>query len=91
MSVEISLPENIIGTVLQDITSKRGGQILGIKSIRARFSDSNDTDELDDIRKCLNALIPLSEMVGYSTYLRSVSKGEAQFVMSFSHYERISG
>ena len=30
-------------------------------------------------------------MVGYSTYLRSVSKGEAQFVMSFSHYERISG
>ena len=91
MSVEISLPENIIGTVLQDITSKRGGQILGIKSIRARFSDSNDADELDDNRKCLNALIPLSEMVGYSTYLRSVSKGEAQFVMNFSHYERISG
>ena len=91
MSVEISLPEHIIGNVLQDITSKRGGQILGVKSIRARFSDTDDADELDDTRKCLNALIPLSEMVGYSTYLRSVSKGEAQFVMNFSHYERISG
>ena len=90
MSVEISLPEQIVGTVLQDITSKRSGQILGIKSIKARFTDG-DFDELDDSRKCLNALIPLSEMVGYSTYLRSVSKGEAQFVMNFSHYERISG
>ena len=77
MSVEISLPEHVVGQVLQDITGKRGGQILGIKSIRARFSDSGDADELDDTRKCLNALIPLSEMVGYSTYLRSVSKGEA--------------
>ena len=91
MSVEISLPEHIIGTVLQDITSKRGGHILGVKSIKARFTDNDGADELDDSRKCLNALIPLSEMVGYSTYLRSVSKGEAQFVMSFSHYERISG
>jgi len=30
-------------------------------------------------------------MVGYTTYLRSISKGEAQFVMNFSHYERLSG
>ena len=91
MSVEISLPEQIIGSVMQDITSKRGGQILAVKSIKARFTVDADADELDDGRKCLNALIPLSEMVGYSTYLRSVSKGEAQFVMNFSHYERISG
>ena len=91
MSVEISLPEQIIGSVMQDITSKCGGQILAVKSIKARFTVDADADELDDGRKCLNALIPLSEMVGYSTYLRSVSKGEAQFVMNFSHYERISG
>ena len=62
---------------MQDVTGKRGGQILAIKSIKARFSDTGDADELDESRKCLNALIPLSEMVGYSTYLRSVSKGEA--------------
>ena len=91
MSVEISLPEHLVGNVLQDVTGRRGGQILGIKSLRARFSTDGDVDELDDRRKCLNALIPLSEMVGYSTYLRSISKGEAQFVMNFSHYERISG
>ena len=35
--------------------------------------------------------MPLSEMVGYNTYLRSMSKGEATFTMAFSHYEKISG
>jgi translation elongation factor EF-G len=75
---------------MSNISSQRGGQILGIKSILARFSDSADQN-LDEGRKCLNALIPLSEMVGYTTYLRSISKGEATFVMNFSHYERLSG
>lgn len=76
MSVEITLPDHIIGEVLSDISGKRGGRVLGIKSIMARFSDTGN-DEVDMRRKCLNALIPLSEMVGYSTYLRSISKGEA--------------
>jgi translation elongation factor EF-G len=76
MSVEITLPDHIIGEVLSDISGKRGGRVLGIKSIMARFSDTG-ADEVDMRRKCLNALIPLSEMVGYSTYLRSISKGEA--------------
>ena len=53
---------------------------------------NNDKNfELDESRKCLYALMPLSEMVGYNTFLRSISKGEAMFTMSFSHYERISG
>lgn len=90
MSVEITLPDHIIGEVLSDITGKRGGRVLGIKSIMAKFSES-DVDSLDQNRKCLNGLIPLSEMVGYTTYLRSISKGEASFVMNFSHYERLSG
>lgn len=90
------MPESCIGTVMSDISSKRGGRVLGVKSINARFKDSErqGTDEggdLDQIRRCLNTLIPLSEMVGYSRYLRSVSKGEATFVMNFSHYERLSG
>jgi len=76
MSVEITLPDHIIGEVLSDISGKRGGRVLGIKSIMARFSDTG-ADDVDMRRKCLNALIPLSEMVGYSTYLRSISKGEA--------------
>ena len=90
MSVEISLPDHLIGGVLADISGKRGGRVLGIKSIMARFSDTGE-DQVDTSRKCVSALIPLSEMVGYSTYLRSISKGEAQFVMNFSHYERLSG
>ena len=78
MSVEISLGDHLIGEVFSDITSKRGGRILGVKSILARFLDDNENDDLlDDKRKCLNALIPLSEMVGYTRYLRSISKGEA--------------
>lgn len=78
MSVEISLGDHLIGEVFSDITSKRGGRILGVKSIRAKFLDDNENDDLlDDKRKCLNALIPLSEMVGYTRYLRSISKGEA--------------
>ena len=59
--------------------------------MKARFADSDDSNEIDERRKSLHALIPLSEMVGYSTYLRAKSKGEATFVMNFSHYERISG
>ena len=90
MSVEISLPDHLIGGVLADISGKRGGRVLGIKSIMARFSDTGE-HQVDTSRKCVSALIPLSEMVGYSTYLRSISKGEAQFVMNFSHYERLSG
>ena len=88
--MEITLPDHIIGDVLSDISGKRGGRVLGIKSVMARFSDTGD-DQIDMKRKCVNALIPLSEMVGYSTYLRSISKGEANFLMNFSHYERLSG
>jgi len=46
---------------------------------------------LDEKRQCIVALIPLSEMVGYTTYLRSLTKGEGKFTMAFSHYERVSG
>lgn len=75
---------------MSDISGKRGGRILGLKSVQARFSDDSD-QSVDETRKAVYALIPLSEMVGYNTYLRSLSKGEANFSMTFSHYERVSG
>lgn len=90
MSVEITLPDDVVGDVLSDVSGKRGGRVLGVKSIMAKFNDS-DVQSLDQNLKCLNALIPLSEMVGYTTYLRSISKGQSMFVMNFSHYERLSG
>jgi translation elongation factor EF-G len=39
MNVEITLPDGIVGEVLSDVSSSRGGHILGIKSLGARFSD----------------------------------------------------
>jgi len=91
MSVELTVPERIIGDLLSDITGKRGGRVLGIKNIKARFVDAGSSNDIDEGRKTLHTLMPLSEMVGYNTYLRSISKGEAQFTMAFSHYEKISG
>lgn len=93
MTVELNVPEHIMGDLMSDITGRRGGRVLGITNVKARFSDTDGSfgDEIDEQRKCVFALIPLSEMVGYNTYLRSLSKGEAAFTMSFSHYERISG
>lgn len=91
MTVELSVPERIIGDLLSDITGKRGGRVLGIKNIKARFLEAGETNEIDEARKNIHALMPLSEMVGYNTYLRSISKGEANFTMTFSHYEKISG
>lgn len=90
MTVELTVPEHILGDLMGDITGRRGGRVLGIRNVKARFSEETDND-IDQQRKCIFALMPLSEMVGYNTYLRSLSKGEASFTMNFSHYEKISG
>ena len=90
LSVELNVPDAIIGDLMSDITGKRGGRVLGIRNVKVRFAEENG-NEIDQDRKCIFALMPLSEMVGYNTYLRSISKGEANFNMSFSHYEKISG
>lgn len=93
MNVEISIPEHVIGDILSDITGKRGGSVIGIRNVQAKFYDESDAKSniVDEKRRCVNALIPLSEMVGYTTYLRQITKGEGQFVMNFSHYERVGG
>ncbi len=79
MNVEISVPDEAVGMILSDITGKRGGSVIGIKNVQAKFYDSTDekSNIIDEKKKCINALIPLSEMVGYTTYLRSLTKGEA--------------
>lgn len=78
MNVEISVPDEVVGMVLSDITGKRGGSVIGIKNVQAKFYDSTDSASniIDEKKKCINGLIPLSEMVGYTTYLRSLTKGE---------------
>ena len=42
MTVELSVPEEIVGDLMSDITGKRGGRVLGIKNVKARFSDDDN-------------------------------------------------
>ena len=78
MNVEISVPDDVVGMILSDVTGKRGGSVIGIRSVQAKFYDESDANSnfIDERKKCINALIPLSEMVGYTTFLRSLTKGE---------------
>lgn len=71
MSVEVETPEEFMGNVMGDLSSRRGmvqgmEDLAGIKVIRAE--------------------VPLAEMFGYSTTLRSLSQGRATYTMEFKHY-----
>ena len=71
MLVEVNTPEEFMGDVLGNLNSKRG-QILEMTE--------------RGMAKILRANVPLGEMFGYSTDLRSMSQGRATYVMEFSHY-----
>ena len=71
MALEVVVPENYLGSVMGDITSRRGN----VKGMNPR----NGVQVLD-------ADVPLSEMFGYATELRSMTQGRAVFTMQFSHY-----
>lgn len=71
MSVEIETPEEFMGNVMGDISSRRG-VVRGI-------------EEIVNI-KTIYAEVPLSEMFGYSTTLRSISQGRATYTMEFKYY-----
>lgn len=72
MKVEVVTPEQFMGDVTGTITSKRGQ----IESMEER-----------GMAKVINAKVPLSEMFGYTTQLRSMTEGRAQWTMEFDHYE----
>ena len=72
MAIEVVMPEDYLGSVMGDMTSRRGQ----IESMENR----NDA-------QVLNAKVPLSSMFGYATELRSMTQGRAVFTMQFSHYE----
>ncbi|HAQ41071.1 MAG TPA: elongation factor G [Clostridiales bacterium] len=74
MKVEITTPEEYLGDVMGDANSRRG-RIEG-------FSDRNGV-------KVVDAFVPLSEMFGYATTLRSMTQGRASFSMEFNHYEKV--
>ena len=73
MKVEVETPEEYMGDVVGDLSSRRG-----------------KIDGMDDQQgggKAIRAMVPLAEMFGYATRLRSLTKGRATYVMEFDHYE----
>ena len=74
MKVDVTTPDEYFGNVMGDLTSRRG-RPLGQES-------------LGNVVK-LSAMVPLSEMFGYATNLRSNTQGRGNFVMTFDHYEEV--
>jgi elongation factor G len=72
MSVEVETPEDYTGTVMGDLSSRRG-MVQGM-------------DDMAGGGKSVKAEVPLSEMFGYSTALRSATQGRATYTMEFKHY-----
>jgi elongation factor G len=72
MAVEVETPEEFMGNVMGDLSSRRG-VIQGMEDIPGGG-------------KSLRAEVPLKEMFGYSTTLRSLSQGRATYTMEFKHY-----
>ncbi len=71
MKVEVSTPEDFMGTVVGDLNAKRG-----------QIQEMNDRAGA----KMITAFVPLAEMFGYATSLRSITQGRASYSMEFDHY-----
>ena len=74
MKVDVIVPDEYFGNVMGDITSRRGKPL-------GQESQGNAVK--------LSAMVPLSEMFGYATSLRSNTQGRGNFVMQFDHYEEV--
>lgn len=74
MKVEIVTPEEYMGDIMGDFNSRRGR----IEGMEARANT-----------QVIRGHVPLSEMFGYATVIRSISQGRATYVMHFSHYDEV--
>jgi elongation factor G len=74
MKVVVTTPDTFLGDILGDL-SRRRGTILSQNTIKSVVNVESE--------------VPLSEMFGYSTTLRSLSSGRANFTMEPSHFERV--
>ena len=72
MAVEVETPEDYAGTVMGDLSSRRG-MVQGM-------------DDMVGGGKAIKAEVPMSEMFGYATTLRSMTQGRATYTMEFKHY-----
>ncbi len=74
MKVEVTVPEEFMGTVLGDLNSRRG---------RVEGMDTRGNAQV------IRAMVPLANMFGYATDLRSMTSGRANYSMEFDHYEAL--
>jgi elongation factor G len=72
MDVEVSIPDQYVGDIMGDISGRRG---------RVQSSEARGTTQI------INAQVPMSEMLEYASALTSVTAGQGEFHMEFSHYE----
>ena len=74
MAVEVVTPEEYLGDVMGDLNSRRG-----------KIEGMNPRKDAQVVK----AHVPLSEMFGYATQVRSMTQGRALYTMQFSHYEQV--
>ncbi len=74
MKVEVEIPEDFLGSIIGDLSSRRG-QVEG--------------QSVDSGQSKVQSKVPLAEMFGYATQLRSMTQGRGIFSMEFSHYEEV--
>jgi len=105
MLLEVIIPNYCSSEVISDITSVKRGKVLSIKCENESELVSKDTHFLyefllenknevkkvntDDIINKVYALVPLSELIGYAAYLRSISSGEGRYFMKFYQYDYV--
>jgi elongation factor G len=71
MRLDIVVPDEFCGTVINDVNTRRG-TVKGV--------------DVEGLRQSIHAVVPLASMIGYATQLRSITQGRAVYTMSFSHY-----
>ncbi|MFZ2970484.1 MAG: elongation factor G [Minisyncoccia bacterium] len=74
MKVEVTTPENFMGDVVGDLSSKRG-----------QIENMSDRAQI----KVIDASVPLATMFGYATQLRSMTQGRGNYTMEFNHYQEV--
>ncbi len=74
MKVTISIPEEYLGDIMGHVTARRG---------RVEGMDAHGNAQT------VSAFVPLAEMFGYATTLRSATQGRGTFMMTFDHYEAV--
>lgn len=76
MKLEVIIPEEFFGDIIGDLSARRG-----------KIEETKDRLQM----KVIDAKIPLAEMFGYATSLRSLTEGRGIFTMEFDHYEEVPG